>query len=239
VPSWTTLPLQFTGRLLAALLLGSAVGLERQWRQRMAGTRTNALVAAGASAFVMSALLIAKDDPTAQGRIASYVVSGVGFLGAGVIFKDGANVRGLNTAATIWCSAAIGVLAGFGAPELSLILALCVLLTNTVLRPLAYKVHPVLPEAEPVETIYEIALTCRSQDETHLRALLLSTITHTAAVLQSLHSEDLNAAGQMQIRALLNTAGRHNEVAEEVVRRLSFEPGVSAATWSLATTGLE
>ena len=104
---------QFALRLFAALLLGAIVGLERQWRQRMAGTRTNALVAAGASAFVMAGSLIV-NDPTGQGRIASYVVSGVGFLGAGVIFKDGSNVRGLNTAATIWCSAATGSWRGWG-----------------------------------------------------------------------------------------------------------------------------
>ena len=100
-------------------LLGALVGLERQWRQRMAGTRTNALVAAGAAAFVMCGLLL-DNDPSARGRIVSYVVSGVGFLGAGVIFKDGGNVRGLNTAATIWCSAAIGALSGCTRPFPSL-----------------------------------------------------------------------------------------------------------------------
>ena len=78
--------LLFAGRLAAALLLGAVVGLERQWRQRMAGTRTNALVAAGASAFVMAGLLV-DGDPSARGRIASYVVSGVGFLGAGLSLK--------------------------------------------------------------------------------------------------------------------------------------------------------
>lgn len=127
-------PIHFSLRLFSALLLGAVVGLERQWRQRMAGTRTNALVAAGAPTFVMAGLLVG-EDPTATGRIASYVVSGVGFLGAGVIFKDSANIRGLNTAATIWCSAAIGVLAGLGALHLSLVLAIAVLLANTVFGP--------------------------------------------------------------------------------------------------------
>jgi putative Mg2+ transporter-C (MgtC) family protein len=116
--------IQFTLRLFTALLLGAIVGLERQWRQRMAETRTTALVAAGASAFVMAGSLLV-DDPSATGRVASYVVSGVGFLGAGVIFKDSANIRGLNTAATNWCSAAIGVLAGLGALHLSLLLCHC------------------------------------------------------------------------------------------------------------------
>src|SRR6202041_2314433 len=136
--------LQFATRLALAIAMGATVGLERQWRQRMAGTRTNALVAAGAAAFVMCGLLL-DNDPSARGRIVSYVVSGVGFLGAGVIFKDGSNVRGLNTAATIWCSAAIGALNGLGAIHLAVVLAIGVLLTNTVLRPLAYLLHPVLP----------------------------------------------------------------------------------------------
>src|SRR5271155_3938385 len=160
--------LLFALRLLSALLLGALVGLERQWRQRMAGTRTNALVAAGAAAFVMCGLLIANDS-SAQGRIVSYVVSGVGFLGAGVIFKDGANVRGLNTAATIWCSAAIGALTGLGSLNLALVLAGAVLLTNMVLRPLAYLLHPVLPDASPVETLYEIRLTCGLSVAVHIR----------------------------------------------------------------------
>src|SRR6202051_770790 len=130
--------LQFGLRLAAAIAMGATVGLERQWRQRMAGTRTNALVAAGAAAFVMTGFLI-DGVPSARGRIVSYVVSGVGFLGAGVIFKDAGNVRGLNTAATIWCSAAIGAISGLGNPLHALILTAVVLSTNIILRPLAYR----------------------------------------------------------------------------------------------------
>jgi uncharacterized membrane protein YhiD involved in acid resistance len=121
------------------------------------------------------------NDPSARGRIVSYVFSGVGFLGASVIFKDGANVRGLNTAATIWCSAAIGALCGLGALHLALVLAAGVLLTNMVLRPLAYRLHPVLPEAIPAETFYELKLDCKVSAAAHIRALLLSTSTSLGA----------------------------------------------------------
>jgi len=105
--------LDFAVRLGAALMMGVCVGLERQWRQRMAGTRTNALVAAGAAAFVMCGFMV-RDNSCGEAQIVSYVVSGIGFLGAGVIFKDAGSVRGLNTAATIWCSAAIGALSWTG-----------------------------------------------------------------------------------------------------------------------------
>lgn len=228
----------FAGKLFAALLLGALVGLERQWRQRMAGTRTNALVAAGASAFVMAGSLL-EHDPTAAGRVASYVVSGVGFLGAGVIFKDGANVRGLNTAATIWCSAAIGVLCGFGYLHLGALVAVAVLLTNTVLRPLAYRLHPVLPAAEPGETLYELNLTCRESDETHLRSLLMATIAQETVMLHGIHSEDEERAGQTRLRAEVMTSGRQNALVERIAMRLSIEPGVTSLSWSVVPAAME
>ncbi|GAA3007084.1 MgtC/SapB family protein [Microbacterium aurantiacum] len=96
----------------AAIALGSLIGLERQWRQRTTGMRTHALVALGAASFVL--LSTATDGDASPTRIAAQVVSGIGFLGAGIIFREGANVRGLNTAATLWCSAAVGVLCGAG-----------------------------------------------------------------------------------------------------------------------------
>ncbi len=118
--------LTFAARFAVALVFGALIGLERQWRQRMAGTRTNALVAGGAAAFVMSGVLV-HGDPTAQGRIASYVVSGVGFLGAGVIFRESTQVHGLNTAATIWCSAAVGVVTALvAAIAISLLISLTI-----------------------------------------------------------------------------------------------------------------
>src|SRR6202046_2242541 len=105
-------------RLGAALLIGAVIGFERQWRQRMAVLRTNALVAIGAAGFVVCAASVPGDNnPT---RMAAQIVSGIGFLGAGVILREGVNVHGLNTAATLWCSAMVGTLAGGGywAPSL-------------------------------------------------------------------------------------------------------------------------
>lgn len=99
----------FVLNLLLAMCLGAVIGAERQWRQRMAGLRTNALVATGAAVFILSAM---STDPASAGRVAAQIVSGIGFLGAGVIMREGLNIRGLNTAATLWCSAGIGVLCG-------------------------------------------------------------------------------------------------------------------------------
>jgi putative Mg2+ transporter-C (MgtC) family protein len=227
----------FALRLCCAILLGSLVGLERQWRQRMAGTRTNALVAAGASAFVMAGFVL-HGDGSASGRIVSYVVSGVGFLGAGVIFKDGANVRGLNTAATIWCSAAIGVLSGLGSWTFAIVLAAAVVMTNILLRPIAYRLHPVLPEAEPIETSYEIELVTRASDEIALRSVLLAAIQATSVSLQSVYSE-VSPDERATIRAEVRSVGRRNDLVEQIVLRLSVDERTTSVRWAMGQSVME
>jgi uncharacterized membrane protein YhiD involved in acid resistance len=129
----------FSARLGVALLLGGMIGLERQWRQRGAGLRTNALVSTGAAMFVMLSVMTPGDSsPT---RIAAQVVSGIGFLGGGVIVREGLSVRGLDTAATLWCAAALGCLCGAGFQQQALIGALAILVSNILLRPLANKIN--------------------------------------------------------------------------------------------------
>src|SRR5436305_843962 len=121
-------------RLGVAMLFGGLIGFERQWLQRMAGLRTNSLVAIGAAGFVVLSVIVSNDNNPTQ--VAAQVVSGVGFLGAGVILREGINITGLNTAATLWCSAMVGTFAGAGQLAASGIAAGFVVLTNLFLRPL-------------------------------------------------------------------------------------------------------
>jgi len=122
----------FLIRIAAALILSFLIGLERQWRRRAIGLRTNVLVCLGSFLFVSLPFLL--KDVEFDFKVAAQVVSGIGFLGAGVILKDGANVKGLNTAATLWCSAAIGVLCASGLVLEAATGTLLVLLSNIVLR---------------------------------------------------------------------------------------------------------
>src|ERR1700710_832074 len=125
--------------LSAAFVLGTLIGAERQYRLRSAGLRTNVLVAVGAAAFVDLAMHIAGADGAV--RVIAYVVSGIGFLGAGVIMKEGTNVRGLNTAATLWASAAVGSCAGADMLAQAVALTVFVLAGNTLLRPLVNAIN--------------------------------------------------------------------------------------------------
>lgn len=118
--------------LLLALLLGTIIGLERQMRKHPAGLHTNALVCLGSAAYVLVSLLNTQNADLT--RVAGQVVTGVGFMCAGVIWHEGPTVRGLNTAATIWCTAAVGILAGLNFPLLAAIAAAVLLLANIVLH---------------------------------------------------------------------------------------------------------
>jgi putative Mg2+ transporter-C (MgtC) family protein len=228
----------FLLRLAMAALLGTIVGLERQWRQRMAGTRTNALVAAGASAFVMCAFLT-RDNSRGEAQIVSYVVSGVGFLGAGVIFKNAGSVRGLNTAATIWCSAAIGAICGLGPIAYAAAVAGVVLLANVGLRPLAYKLHPIPQSSGEQEIVYAFELVCRAEDEAHMRALLLQGMARTPLLLSSLRSEDMEGTPKLKVTAQIRGMGRQDESLEQLVARLSLEAGVTAVSWAVSAQTIE
>ena len=143
----------FAIRLGLALILGALIGAERQWRQRMAGLRTNALVAAGAAMFVMLTALTAR-IPDDSFRIAGQIVSGIGFLGAGVILRNGLNITGLNTAATLWCSAAIGTLAGYGMYGSAITGAVAVIAANICLRPIGKALNRGMVPPTPILTIY-------------------------------------------------------------------------------------
>src|ERR1700678_2383323 len=125
--------------LAGAFVLGTLIGAERQYRQRGGGLRTHVLVAVGAATFVDIGMHLNGNAGATQ--VIAYVVSGVGFLGAGVIMKEGGNVWGLNTAATLWCSAAVGACSGADLPVEAVVLTGFVLAGNTLLRPLVNAIN--------------------------------------------------------------------------------------------------
>ncbi|MDO9710011.1 MgtC/SapB family protein [Paracraurococcus lichenis] len=146
--SWLTGDTTLSG-LPIAFLLGAMVGAEREWRQSAAGLRACVLVSVAAAAF--ADLMTTRVDPANLGAAFGAIATGVGFLGAGAIMREGANVRGLSTAATIWCVAAIGAQAGAQETVGALWLTVLVLLINILLKPvqrLIWRRRPPHPSAE-------------------------------------------------------------------------------------------
>jgi len=131
----------FINRLLCALLGGILIGAERQLRKRNAGLAVNALVSVGACLFILLSESVIANAIQSGGpvnndnlRVLSQVVTGVGFLGAGVIMKDGFTIHGLNSAATVWCSAAVGCLCGYGMWVQSGIAVIVILFINWIVK---------------------------------------------------------------------------------------------------------
>src|SRR5258706_2934003 len=129
---FTSLDLHHGIGVLVAVALGALIGLERQMRKHPAGLHTNALVALGAAAYVIAGTLVG--DSTGPARVIGQVVTGVGFLSAGLIWHEGGTVRGINTAATVWCSCAVGVFCGLGMILWAALIAALVVLANFVLH---------------------------------------------------------------------------------------------------------
>jgi putative Mg2+ transporter-C (MgtC) family protein len=221
--------LNFIVRVGSALLLGAGIGLERQWHQRLAGLRTNALVAVGASLFVTVSVLTPHENGAT--RVAGQVVSGIGFLGAGVIMHEGLNVTGLNTAATLWCSAAIGVLCGAGFLPEAAIGSVMILAANVLLRPLAQKINRQPISVEEVETIYLLRVVSKGKHETRVRAQILQLVHDKSMMLRSLHSVGTDDPTRTEIHAELICTGNADNLMEQLVESISLEEGVSSASW--------
>lgn len=125
---------EYVIRIGSAMAAGILIGLERQWHHKSAGLRTNTLVALGSAIFVILSIKMTQESGDVT-RIIAQVVTGIGFLGAGIIFKEGSNVHGLTTAATVWCSAAVGSMAAAGFVAETWLATLAIVLVNITLIP--------------------------------------------------------------------------------------------------------
>lgn len=219
-------------RIVAGVTFGTLIGLERQYRARMAGLRTNALVSLGSALFVvLSAYGFEGGDPT---RVAAQIVSGIGFLGGGVIMKDGLTVRGLNTAATLWCSAAVGALAGSGMYIPAAVGTVAVIGVNTLLRSVGHVVDRAPDTGKEAPSRYEFVAVTRDENEAHVRVMLVQALTRTVFHLQSISSSDTDQ-GLVEVRATLTADERDDRSLESAISQLSLEPSVSSVRWDVLT----
>jgi putative Mg2+ transporter-C (MgtC) family protein len=217
----------------AAFVLGTLIGAERQYRQRGGGLRTHVLVAVGAATFVDIGQHINGNAGATQ--IIAYVVSGVGFLGAGVIMKQGNNVWGLNTAATLWCSAAVGACAGADLAIEAVTLTAFVLAGNTLLRPLVNAINRAPIDEAGTEAIYEVHLRTGNAHRDAARELLRDQLEAAQYPVKDIEEEDVKDDQVELVATLLGTAADPDEL-DAVMARLRVSPIVTNAGWNLRTT---
>lgn len=224
--------LSIAPRLVVAVLLGVLIGIERQWRQRHSGLTTHALVALGAAAYSALPTLV---GVTSEVRMGSQVVTGIGFLGAGLIMRDGLSVRGLSTAATVWATGAVGVLAGYGNPVEAAELAVLIVFINLVLPRLSWLVDEMAPESKEVPRFYVIELKCKARDEAMVRTMLLQALSVRKLRLQSLESHALPDTSSVEVEALVFSAREEDSLVEHLVGELSVTPQIVATSWTSTT----
>ena len=218
--------------LAAAFLLGGLIGFERQWRQRNAGLRTNVLVAVGAAAFVDLGGRVGAADGFV--RVIAYVVSGIGFLGAGVIMKEGAQVRGLNTAATLWASAAVGAFAGSGQEVEAALVTAFVLAGNTLLRPIADFINrrPIRPQ--DTEALYRVHVVCEPDSISDARDLLFELLERRDYPIREI--ETLSEGDrQVELAASLVPTTADPRDLDAIVEQLMKQEAIESATWTVST----
>lgn len=221
--------------MFTALACGAVIGSERQVRQRMAGLRTNALVSLGAAGFVIFSGLF--PDEVSHTRVAAQIVSGIGFLGAGIIFRDGFNIHGLNTAATLWCSAGVGMMAGAGAWDLALLLTVMVVFVNLGLRPLVKFLKRHTRAGVPLSRGYRVIITIPEAMEGPTRSLMLRTLTLGGLHLSEISTTPGEDGRGMDLSATVTAEGVGEAGLEQAVQRLAAEPGLMRVRWQSLDEG--
>jgi putative Mg2+ transporter-C (MgtC) family protein len=226
--------IDFGVRLGIAFILGGAIGIERQWRQTKAVLKTNVLVCIGSAMFVMMAAMTPGDSsPT---RVAAQVVSGIGFLGGGVILREGSSVKGLNTAATLWCAAAVGTLVGSGLLSQAYVSAMAVVAANLILRPLVEKLKVQPLSDKTLEICYRFRVVSPTKQEHRVSELILDMINENSIMLSAYKSrkiEGLDRTDESEIIVDFITCERSDDLFEKTVEILKSELTISGVSWEV------
>jgi putative Mg2+ transporter-C (MgtC) family protein len=209
--------------------LGVLIGVEREMRHHDAGLRTTTLVCLGAALFVCLARLMV---PGNASPLVAQVVSGVGFLAGGVIIREGFVVRGLNTAGTIWCAAAIGALAGAGFLIESTVGAAAVLALHILMRPLSGRFDEWIKAFAKPEAEYRMRAVCNVEVEGAVRTDLLTTIQSGRGFeVRGLQGHASDHPAHRMIVAEIHARNADDNFIESVVAGILAHDGVVGGGW--------
>lgn len=220
--------IDFLIRITVCFILGIIIGIERQYRRKTAGIRTITLVSLGAFLFVSISNLSNVQDTT---RIAAQVVSGIGFLGAGVILRDGTNIRGLNTAATLWCSAAIGALTASGLLVEAIIGVIYILMANLFLRFISRKL--LRKTIHTKITNYNIIIKCSEDKEKIIKNTLIQRLKINRITLTSFSSKKIDNQIELEIQVEVESA--FIEDIKTIINKICLEPGITSVKYNNIT----
>lgn len=238
MPAITTIS-GFLIRMMISILLGALIGTERQLTKHYTGIITTIIVCVGSFAFTSFAFLTGAVNSDVT-RIAAQVVSGIGFLGAGVILSDGTKVKGINTAATVWASAAVGILCCIDKIWFAVAVAFAILITHLVLHPVTEYIekkqrYDKKKSQKLEETFYRISVTCDEDHASEVKEKLIKKIRDTDNVLlRKLRTDDQND-GNVKVKAEISTKTKNNELVESIVAYLGTNQDIISTGWKNST----
>ena len=213
---------EFLFQIIVCFLLSSCIGIERQYRRRLVGLRTIILVSLGAFLFVRFSYAFPDSDMT---RIAAQVVAGIGFLGAGVIIKDNKSVKGLTTAATLWCAAAIGILCAANLLFESAVGTLLVLFTNIVLRTVNRKINTLSGNVN--YNMYSFSIICEEESESSVLKTIKDIVKKHESLINSIITNEIEA-GDVKIELSIIDNANNDSVANDIMQKLAGRKDITS-----------
>jgi putative Mg2+ transporter-C (MgtC) family protein len=202
------------GRLLVACLLGALVGIEREFSRKAAGVRTNLLIAMGAAFFTLLSSVLAGDSGSNRGQVASNIVQGIGFLGAGLIIHNRSRISGLTSAASVWVVASIGMACGAGLYAAAVVASVTVIVALELVGFLERRANL---------KIYPLTYEARGRDQTLMLVSILDAMDKAG---QQLAAVDRDAVGDLQRVSFSLTASKRQH--ETIHAKLLAEPAIDA-----------
>ena len=221
--------INFLTRILLSIMLGFLIGLERQLTGHKAGIRINVLICMGTTFFTLFPIIYGSDQIF---RVSSSIIAGVGFLCSSVIFKENGLVKGMNTAATLWCTAAIGILCSAGHIFLSIIAAATLIISNLILRPIAIKINPISFSNENEER-YLISTVCKKKAELEIREIIINTNNYKNLLLINLESINEEEDNVRIVAEYCFVGKPKNNSLEAIVVRVLNNSEVINARWEI------
>lgn len=213
---------EFLFQIIICFLLSSCIGIERQYRRRLVGLRTIILVSIGAFLFVRFSYAFPNSDMT---RVAAQVVAGIGFLGAGVIIKDNKSVKGLTTAATLWCAAAIGILCAANLLFEAAVGTLLVLFTNIVLRTINSKINALSGNID--YNIYTFSIVCDEEAENQVLKIIKDIAKKHESLINSIVTNEIEN-GNIKIELRIVNTSNDDFSSNDIMQRLAGRKDITS-----------
>ena len=226
----------FFFRMLLAAVLGALIGTERELTRHYAGIVTNIIVCVGAFAFTSFSFL-AESGGIDVTRIASQVVSGIGFLGAGVILSDGTKVKGINTAATVWTSAAVGTLCALDKYWYAALITATIIVSHLIIHPVTEAIKKrreydkSKAKQKREEAFYRVWVICSDESAAKIKTELISRITHMNDIL--LHRLEASEAdsGSVKVSAEISLKNKNPILIESITAQATANKNVISSGW--------